>query len=398
MPRMNLIETLGDREATDLVMRLMAIPGRSGQETEVMRAIVGELKSAGLPPAAIKFDSAHRKSPLEGGQTGNLIVKLPGKRSLGPRRMLSAHADTVPICVGCQPKVKGRFIVSANAKTGLGADDRAGCAVLLSTALALLRSGADHPPLTLLWTVQEEVGLHGAQFATISQLGAPKLAFNFDGGSPAKVTVGATGGYRMTIEVTGVASHAGNYPERGVSAIAIAGLAIASLHEKGWHGLIEKGKQRGASNIGVINGGDATNVVTDRVTLRAEARSHNAGFRKRIVREIERAFTAAASQVRSVDGKRGSVEFDGQLDYESFRLPKKDPSVAALTAALEAEGKQPEIAVTNGGIDANWLTARGVPTVTLGCGQRNIHMVGEQLDLAEFHLARRLALRLACGG
>jgi len=401
---MNEIETLGDREATDLVMRLMAIPGRSGQEAEVMRAIVSELESAGLPSSAVQFDAAHRKSPLGGGQTGNLIVKLPGKRRLGPRRMLSAHADTVPICVGCQPQLhpkgKGRakLVVSANPKTGLGADDRAGCAVVLSTALALLRSGVDHPPLTLLWTVQEEVGLHGARHVTIGKLGAPQLAFNFDGGSPAKVTIGATGGYRMTIEVAGLASHAGNQPERGVSAVAIASLAIASLHENGWHGLVEKAGQRGASNIGVINGGQATNVVTDLVTLRAEARSHNAKFRKRIVREIEKAFVVAAGQVRSADGKRGSVKFDGQLDYESFRLPKNDPSVAALTAALEAEGQQPEIAVTNGGIDANWLTARGVPTVTLGCGQRNIHMVGEQLDLTEFHLARRLALRLAMGG
>ena len=46
-------------------------------------------------------------------------------------------------------------------------------------------------------------------------LGKPKLAFNFDGGSPAKLTIGATGGYRMTIDIQGLASHAGNRPERG---------------------------------------------------------------------------------------------------------------------------------------------------------------------------------------
>lgn len=403
---MNENSLVSEDEATELVMQLMAIPGRSGEEAAVMEFIAEQLRAAGLAPAAIKFDSAHKRSVHRiasgaEGEVGNLIVKLPGTVK-GPRRMLSAHADTVPICVGCEPVRKGDRIVSAKPTTGLGADDRAGCAVVLTTALTLLRGALPHPPLTLLFTVQEEVGLHGARHVAIGQLGSsnrdgPRLAFNFDGGSPAKVTIGATGGYRMTIEVTGLASHAGNHPERGVSAIAIAAVAIADLHQNGWHGLVTKGKHRGASNVGVIRGGAATNVVTDCVTLSAEARSHDAKFRARIVREIEQAFTKAARSVRNVEGKRGAVKFAGNLDYESFRLPEEEPSVVAANEAVRAAGLEPEIAVTNGGIDANWLTARGVPTVTLGCGQRNIHTVNEELNLAEFHQARRIALRLACG-
>ena len=384
-----------DTQATDLVMRLMSIPGRSGEEAAVLEAIAAELRSAGVGPSAIQHDNAHRRSKYGGG-VGNLIVKLPGTKK-GPRRMLAAHADTVPICVGCKPKRKGQRVLSANPHTGLGADDRAGCAVVLSAAITLQRNKLPHPPLTLLFTVQEEVGLHGARNLAVAQLGKPKLAFNFDGGSPAKVTIGATGGYRMTIDVTGLASHAGNSPERGVSAVAIASIAIADLHQKGWHGLVVKGKNRGASNIGVIQGGAATNVVTDRVTLRAEARSHDAKFRQRIVREIEKAFSRAAKAVTNDGGQQGAVRFEGQLDYESFRLPSGDPSAMAAAAAVRAQGEEPVMAVTNGGIDANWLTARGVPTATLGCGQRNIHMVGEELDLAEFHLARRIALDLAMG-
>jgi tripeptide aminopeptidase len=66
-------------------------------------------------------------------------------------------------------------------------------------------------------------------------------------------------------------------------------------------------------------------------------------------------------------------------------------------AAVKAVGRQPQLAVSNGGLDANWLTARGLPTVTLGCGQRNAHMLGEQLDVAEFEAACRIALCLAAG-
>ncbi len=189
--------------------------------------------------------------------------------------MLSAHIDTVPVCLGSRPVRKGGRVVSADKTTGLGADDRAGAATLLTTVLAIVRGKLAHPPLTFLWAVQEEVGLFGARHVKKSMLGGPKLAFNFDGGSPAKLTLGATGGYRMSIDVRGLASHAGNAPAEGVSAIAIASLAIADLVQNGWHGLITKGRQSGTSNVGVIQGGDATNVVTDHVTLRAERAATN---------------------------------------------------------------------------------------------------------------------------
>src|SRR5439155_21250788 len=155
----------------------------------------------------------------------------------GPRRMLSAHMDTVPICVGSQPKVHGEFVRSSNPNSGLGADDRAGAATILTAALEILENKLSHPPLTFCWFIQEEVGLQGARFVQKSLLGKPAMCFNWDGGASEKVTIGATGGYRMTIEVEGLASHAGVYPERGVSAIAIASLAIADLARDGWHGL-----------------------------------------------------------------------------------------------------------------------------------------------------------------
>lgn len=390
---------VADSEALDLVMQLMAIPGRSGQEGAVMDFITQQIHDAGVPESALKFDTAHKKTPLA-GETGNLIVKLPGQsqiagKSKQPRRMLSAHVDTVPICVGAKPVRKGKLVESSDPKTGLGADDRAGVAVVLSTLLELQRSEVEHPPLTFLFCIQEEVGLYGARNVSLSQLGKPQLAFNFDGSSPTKLVIGATGGYRMTIDITGVASHAGNKPEEGVSAIAIASLAIADLVDNGWHGLIEKGNKAGTSNVGVIQGGDATNVVTDHVTLRAEARSHDTKFRERIVREIEKAFTKAARRIKNTAGTCGKVTFEGDLDYEAFRLKPTEPAVKAAIAAVKASDLEPELAIANGGLDANWLTHRGVPTVSLGCGQRNIHTVNEQLDIADFQLARRIALKLA---
>lgn len=381
--------------ALELVTQLMVIPGKSGEEGEAAKFIMAKLSAAGVPQDAIGFDDANSRTPIP-GQTGNLIVQLPGTKK-GPRRMLSAHLDTVPICIGARPRREGEFLRSMNPKTGLGADDRAGCAVLLATALEILENKLPHPPLTFCWFVQEEIGLQGARNIDAKKLGKPKLAFNFDGGSPAKLTIGATGGYRMQVVVSGIASHAGVAPERGVSAIGIASLAIADLQRGGWLGLVQKGRQRGTSNVGYIHGGEATNVVTDRVELKVEARSHNPKFREKIQAEIEKAFTRAAKEIKNDQGLRGSVQFIGRLDYEAYKLEESAPSVVAAREAVAALGREPIIAISNGGLDTNWLYQHGIPAVSLGCGQLNPHMTSEALDIRQFEDAVRIGLSLATG-
>ena len=385
--------TFDPKQALGLAMQLMAIPGKSGQEAAVSEFITKQLRAAGAPAAAIRTDDTHKRTPLA-GEVGNLIFELPGTVR-GPKRLLMAHMDTVPICVGAKPVRKGNTVRSADKSTGLGADDRAGVAVVLNAALTILRHKLPHPPLVFFWPIQEEVGLHGAHYVQKSVLGKPKLAFNWDGGSADKVTIGATGGYRLKIEITGLAAHAGAAPEHGVSAIAIASLAIAHLVDEGWHGLVLKDGQMGTSNVGYIHGGEATNVVTDQVTLKAEARSHNKNFRDRIVKAIETAFRDAAAQVKNAEGKHGSVRFEGRADYEAFRLADDEPALVEAERAIRAVGLEPVRAISNGGLDANWMTAHGIPTVTLGCGQNRIHTTEEFLDVTAFEQACQIALRLA---
>jgi len=381
------------QQAEALLMQMLAIPGRSGQERRILEFIVRKLQEAGLPRSAVQWDPVHQRSPL-GGEVGNLVVPLPGTRR-GPRRLLMAHVDTVPLCVGARPVRKGDLIVPADSATALGADNRAGAAVILSAALELLQRRLPHPPLVFFWTVQEEVGLLGARLAKLSLLGRPKWAFNFDGGPSHKVTVGATGGQRMRIRIHGLASHAGVAPQDGLSAIAVAGLAIAALQQDGWLGLVEKPDGQGTSNIGIIHGGEATNVVTPEVELQAEARSHDPAFRQKIVQTFRQAFQQAAQQVRNIHGQTASITWEERIDYEAFRLADDAPCVLAAEAAVRAVGARPERTVSQGGLDANWMTHRGIPTVTLGCGQVNPHTQQEYLVLPEFFQACRIALRLA---
>ena len=372
---------------------MMAIPGKSGEERAIAEFITGELKKAGVPASAIQHDSAHKKSHL-GGQVGNLIVKLPGTVK-GPRRLLMGHIDTVPLCVGCRPVRDGDLIRPKDPTTALGGDNRAGACVVLTTVLEILKRKLPHPPLTLLWPVQEEVGLVGARHVGIAKLGKPKLSFNWDGGPPNMLVVGATGDVNIEIEVTGIASHAGAHPEDGVNAAAIASLAIADLTRDGWHGLIQKGRNSGTSNIGAVSGGEATNVVMPNVHVRAEARSHDPKFRQKIVDQFRKAFEKAARELKNSAGKRGSIEFKSSLKYESFKMNLDEPSVETAKSALESLGMESEYRISNGGLDANWMTAHGIPTVTMGCGQQGIHTVDEKLNIESILQACRVAMKLA---
>jgi tripeptide aminopeptidase len=394
-PALAAMPVIDDSSAISLVMKLMSIPGRSRQESGVVEFIRELLQKAGVVSDCIRIDNANRRIP-GGGDTGNLIVKLPGS-GRGPRRLLMAHLDTVPICVGCQPFLDSDAIRSADPTTGLGGDDRAGVAVVLTAVLELLRQRIPHPPLTLFFPVQEEIGLYGARYVSKSSLGHPKFCFNWDGGDPRLVNIGATGDYGIEIEVHGLASHAGVHPEQGVSAIAIASLAISDLMQNGWHGLIKKGRSLGSSNIGVIAGGEATNVVTPLVKLRAEARSHDPAFRRRIVDAFRKAFEKAAKAVTATDGSAGRIVFSADLKYESFRLDPAEPVVTLARSAVSTMGLVPELSIGNGGLDANWMAAHGLPTVTFGCGQREIHTVREWLHVPSFLTGCRVALLLASG-
>ena len=387
---------VNDDDALQRFLTITAIPGRSGEEAAVAAKIVELLQAAGVTDSQIVFDGAETRTRLE-GNCGNLIVSLNGNGS-GPRTMLSAHMDTVPICIGSQPVVDGDEVYS-EAPTGLGADDRGGCGAILTAIVERLRRGDEHyPPAVISFLVQEEIGLEGARNLDVSKVGQVDRAFNFDGGTVEKLTVGAIGGERMSIQLTGIPAHAGVAPEQGASAIVMAARAIADLDARGWLGKVEQDGESGTANIGVIQGGEATNVITPELSLRAEARSHSPTMRTRIVDEIRQAFARAASEVTNHEDQAGTVEFTSHVDYESFALADDHPSIAAASNAVRRVGRDPFPEISNGGLDANWLFRLGIEAVTLGCGQRNIHTADERLVIADYLDACRIATWLITDG
>jgi len=384
-----------EKTALSLLMDLLAVPGKSGEERAIADLICEKAKAAGVTSSQIKEDKVYKKSPY-GGNCGNLIIKLPGTFR-APRRMLMAHIDTVPLCEGARPIRDGDVIRPKDSHTALGGDDRAGASVVLNTLLTILKKKLPHPPLTFYWPVQEEVGLVGARHVSLRDLGQPKLCYNWDGGAADEICIGATGAYNVKITVNGIASHAGVHPEDGVSAIGTASIAIADLIDNGWHGLVVKGKQRGTCNLGIIQGGDATNVVTDCCVIHGEVRSHVESFRQKILKEVEKAFVRAAKKMKNVAGKKGSIDFEWDLKYPAFLLDRQEPVVQSAEQAIESLGLKPTLVVGNGGLDANFLSGRGLPTVTLGCGEKNVHTVNEVVVIENYLKGCQLGLELACG-
>jgi tripeptide aminopeptidase len=273
--------------------------------------------------------------------------------------------------------------------------------VLATLAAELVASKADHPPLTLVFTVREESGLWGARFLDMEMLGKPKLAFNFDGRYANAVTIGAVGADRWEVEITGRASHAGGAPERGISATMILAEALTDVRKGGWFGKVVKGDRVGTSNVGPVMGADggaagqATNVVTDYVKVRGECRSHDAKFFKEITAAYKQAFTDAAAHVTNSEGKPGKAKFTAQTDYYPFRLKETLPVVKRAIEGVKAVGLEPDVRAANGGLDANWLVRHGIDTVTFGAGQVEAHTKDEWIDLDQFDNACRLAFALA---
>jgi len=79
-------------------------------------------------------------------------------------------------------------------------------------------------------------------------------------------------------------------------------------------------------------------------------------------------------------------------------VPEDHPAVRHALEASRAAGFKPVTRTSNGGLDANWLVRRGIPTVTFGAGQNNIHSIGEWVDLEEYRKGCRFAIALAVVG
>jgi len=364
---------VSDERLLSTFLDLVRLPTPPGFEKAAAEYCAEALADAGC---RVWYDDAAEKT---GSDTGNLIAELPGT-SPGVLA-LSAHLDVVEPCHGIEPVVTDGIVHSAG-PTILGADDRAGLAAAIETVRRLAEGTAAHPTVRTIFSIQEEVGLHGAKFLRPEDV-ACDLCLVLDAeGTPGGIVVGAPTHYTFAAEFTGRAAHAGVCPEQGISAIRMTARAIETME-------LGRLDARTTANVGSIKGGRATNVVTARCDLTGECRSLDRDRVERVRASMNDAMTAAAETYG------GSVEVLWNLEYEGFEVPETDAQVALVSDAIRHAGAEPSTYHTGGGSDANVLAALGVPTLALACGMKGVHGTDEQIAVADLEMLTRICEAVA---
>jgi tripeptide aminopeptidase len=343
----------------DTFAALCRIESPSGRERACADWVAGELRAMGLD---VEEDGA---GPAAGSDAGNLLTRIPGR---GPGSiLLCAHLDTVPPTAPIEPVVVDAGWENANEGI-LGADNKAAVAVLVELARRLLGAGPAPVGVELLFTVCEEVGLHGAKEFDAASLRS-RFGYVFDHASPVgEIVLASASYYRIVADFHGRAAHAGLRPESGRSAIAAAARGIAAMR-------LGRLDPQTTANVGTIAGGTTTNVVPERCWLEAETRSLDDGRVEDVVTEMIDHLQDAA------DAGECDLDVTVQRMFKSYRTRARAPEIVVAERALQACGYEPKHIVTGGGSDANVLQAAGFPCTNLANGTERNHEPTERVGV-----------------
>jgi tripeptide aminopeptidase len=352
-------------------LELLRIDSPSYREADAAAWLAGKLAEFGVAAHDDGTGAALK------GNCGNLIARVPGNEA--PPILLNAHMDNVPPCEGVNPVVDGD-IVRTDGRTVLGGDDKCGCIAVLTAVREVVTAGLPHPPLEIVFTAAEETGLEGAQALDYAGLRA-RCGFVAESGSVGAITVKAPSADRWDAVFVGRAAHAGVAPEKGINAIRMASEAIAEMR-------IGRLDDETTANVGLIQAGEARNVVPPRCTVGGEARSHDRRKLDAQVRDVRRCLEDAARR------HGGEVEITVSRTYESFSIPRQAAAYTVAEAAAKELGLEPAARPTGGGSDANILNARGIECVILGCSSTDVHTPNEHVSLTDLHRACRWLARI----
>ena len=352
---------------------LCRIPSPTGDEREVADWVTRELAGLGL---AVEEDGA---GPAVGSSAGNLFARIPSRseRSL----MFCAHLDTVPLTAPVEPvRREGGW---ENANEGiLGADNKAAVAAMLELA-RMLAPEHSRPELgvELLFTVAEETGLNGARNFDIGRLSS-RYGYVFDHASPlGEIITASPTQMRIDAEVRGKAAHAGLQPELGVSAIVAAARAIANMPQ----GRLD---QETTANVGIVSGGNATNVVPDRCRISAEVRAVEQ-------EQLDRYVTQAIDALQDAADTAGcDLDLELQQQFTGYRGGPRETSVVLAAKALRRLGYEPTYRSSGGGSDANAFRVNGFLCTNIANGTERAHERTERVSFGALEANLELMLAL----
>ena len=350
----------------EALLELLKIDSESGQEAALAALLKEKFEMLGLQ---VTIDEA-----------GNLIALLVGNQTDIPPILFTCHMDTVKPGIGVKPTIRDGVVYS-DGTTVLGADDKAGIAALLEALRTIQETNASHGDIQIVLTVGEEVGLIGAKALNPDMLIA-KFGYALDGGGVVGCQyIAAPSQVKLFVDVYGKTAHAGVAPEKGVSAITLAGRAISQMP-------LGRIDEETTANIGRIEGGTETNVVCEHVRFVAEVRSL---VREKLDAQVQAMKDALETTAADMGGR---VEIKVEDMYGAFKFDEADEVVQVANRGIEKIGREVQLLHTGGGSDANIFNAHGVPTTILGVGYEEIHTKNERMPIEELNKLAELVIAI----
>ncbi len=337
--------------------RLVSIDSPSLLEREMGDYLKNKLEELGF---TVMEDDTGSKL---GGNCGNIYGFWEGREELEPI-LFCVHMDTVEPSRGKQAVLGADGVIRSKGDTVLGADDFAGIAAILEALYTIKEKQLEHRPIEVLFTVAEEIYCKGAKVFDYSNIKS-KEAYVLDlTGDVGAAAYRAPSILSLKIEVNGKASHAGFAPHEGIHAIQAAADAIAKLKL----GHIDDAT---TLNIGVIQGGLATNIVPALCMVGGEIRSYSHKKALETAKEVKQQFEKSAEAFQAI------VKFEVITNCQAYETPKEHPVVRRFEAACETLNIPSSLQQTFGGSDNNAMAEHGITGIVLACAMNQCHSCEE---------------------
>ena len=280
--------------------------------------------------------------------------------------------------------LKGKTIITSDGTTLLGADDKAGVAVIMTAAAELMADPSlKHGPIRVVFTVDEEVG-RGTDKVDLAKINAA-CAYTLDGEAAGELENETFSADLATVTITGVNIHPGLATGRMVNAIRLAGQFISRLP---WHRLAPEttGGRDGFLHPYIIEGGVPE--VKIKILLRSFVTAELA--------EWARILHTVADSV-AAEHPKAKIKVDVTKQYRNMieHLAKEPRAVQLAAEAYRQLGIEPKFASIRGGTDGSRLSEMGLPTPNISTGMHNFHSPLEFACLEEMESSVKVLLELA---
>ena len=279
---------------------------------------------------------------------------------------------------------KGKTVITSDGTTLLGADDKAGVAVIMETAARLLADPSiKHGPIRICFTCDEETG-RGTEKVDAKALGA-KVAYTLDGEGQGCIENETFSADQATVTVTGYNIHPGLACGKMVNAIRLASEFVARLP---WQTLSPETtcERQPFLHPYVYEGGVAEAKI--KILLRSFDSAD-------LPRQAELLGHIAATLEAEHPRAKVKVEIKRQYRNMIEGLKKEPRAVALAEQAVRNCGLEPKFESIRGGTDGARLTEMGLPTPNLSTGMHNFHSPLEWACLEEMEQAVEVLLELA---